>query len=435
MFMTKQFTRLLSSFKGSFKPLSAIYLKNSEEKGFNRLRTYDRDYLINLKKDPDSKYFFKFCEESNGKRSNMFFGAGKDSEVFIQSLQQASKAPEDEVFASWTSEMFENRSVSMQRIKNNQLLITEEDLTEGKSRKIHLDVKLIDRVINCIELQLKEDSAETSVYQASEEVHFDRLFFGQEVYFLNLKKNPKGYFFKFSKKVGKVRNDLYFDADLSGQTFLKAIKRDLESIGTGESFANWHDEQNDSKLFSIEKVNNFQVKITEENSATCEKRHMTVKIEHLRPLAERLQNQLDIRNSSINDFEKSEEITSNNFDSPNRKYFINLKKDENNKYFFKFSEKSFGMRANIYFGAGQDAQQFSDFLKLAYVSKRDEVFGSFKSQTFPNQTISFQRVEDSDVIITQEDLSLDKAKKVIIDIKLARDFCECIQKQMEMVEI
>ena len=114
-----------------------------------------RDYLVNLKLDPHTNQcFFKFSEESFGKRTNMFFGTGVDSDMFMSSLTSAKeKRKSEEVFASWTSKSFPNRSMTMQRIKDNYILITEEDLLTGKTRKIHLNFELIDHVVECLKFQ------------------------------------------------------------------------------------------------------------------------------------------------------------------------------------------------------------------------------------------------------------------------------------------
>ena len=138
-------------------PLSAQYLSACREIRFNRIRTEMRDYLVNLKQDPHTNQcFFKFSEEnkSKGKRTNMFFGSGVDSDMFMNSLTSAKEnRKSEEVFASWTSKSFPNRSMTMQRIQDKYILITEEDLITGKTKKIHLNFQLIDNVVQCLKFQ------------------------------------------------------------------------------------------------------------------------------------------------------------------------------------------------------------------------------------------------------------------------------------------
>ena len=133
------------------------YLKQCEEIKLTKMRGSDFrvSYLINLKKDPDNKYFFKLVELSSGKRSNIFLSAEKDTEMLIDVLKnKAAKSQEGEVFASWTSEMFHRQTISIQRIKND-VHITSEDLKTDKSKKIVLLIPDINRLVECLVSQLK----------------------------------------------------------------------------------------------------------------------------------------------------------------------------------------------------------------------------------------------------------------------------------------
>ena len=133
------------------------YLRQCEEIKLTKMNGSDFrvNYLINLKKDPDSKYFFKLVELSSGKRSNIFLSAEKDTEMLISVLKnKAAKSLEGEVFASWTSEMFHRQTISIQRIKND-VHITSEDLKTDKSKKIVLLIPDINRLVECLVSQLK----------------------------------------------------------------------------------------------------------------------------------------------------------------------------------------------------------------------------------------------------------------------------------------
>ena len=107
----------------STKPLSLEYFDRCEELAYNSVKTFDRVFLVNLKKGPDSVHFFKFSEKSYGKRTNMYFGAHGDAESFLQCLKCAPEAKEEQVFASIQSETFPERSFTMQRVLDHYILI------------------------------------------------------------------------------------------------------------------------------------------------------------------------------------------------------------------------------------------------------------------------------------------------------------------------
>ena len=187
MFILKYLTR-----NNNARHFSSRYLKESKEKGFNRIKTLHRDYLINLKEDKEGKSFFKFCEVSFGKRVCMYFGASGDSQTFVESLHRATAATNEEVFASWTSKMFPERSMTMQKIKDNFILITEESMTEGKFRTIHFEIKLLDTLAECIKLQLNPDQQNTSYFRDAKEVAFKKFFYDNMMYYINLKRGLNG---------------------------------------------------------------------------------------------------------------------------------------------------------------------------------------------------------------------------------------------------
>ena len=112
----------------SLTPLTHEYFDRCEEIAYNSVKTFDRTFLINLKKGPDDLKFFKFSEKSHGRRTNMYFGATKDTDNFLKCLKEAPKAKEEQVFASINSDTFPARSITMQRILDDYVLIVEEDL-------------------------------------------------------------------------------------------------------------------------------------------------------------------------------------------------------------------------------------------------------------------------------------------------------------------
>ena len=139
----------------SLTPLTHEYFDHCEELAFNSVKTFDRTFMINLKKGPDDIRFFKFSEKSHGKRTNMYFGADKDADNFLKCLNQAPKAKEEQVFASMDSATFPARSITMQRVLQDYVLIVEEDLTSDKARKIHLDVQLVSKIVRIFSRQLQ----------------------------------------------------------------------------------------------------------------------------------------------------------------------------------------------------------------------------------------------------------------------------------------
>ena len=138
----------------SSKPLSLEYFDKCEELAYNSIKTFDRVFLINLKKGPDSVHFFKLSEKSFGRRTNMYFGAQSDTDNFLECLKGAPEAKDEQVFASTQSETFPERSITMQRVLNHYILIVEEDLSSDKARKIHLDIELVPKIARIFQLQL-----------------------------------------------------------------------------------------------------------------------------------------------------------------------------------------------------------------------------------------------------------------------------------------
>ena len=137
----------------AIEPLSMDFFDKCAEVGLNHIRSDKSLYLVNLKRCPEGRHFFKFSEKfGGGRRCNFYFGAGADSLKFIQELDKVKTARDGEVFSTWTSQMFPFRSMTMV-LKGHKILLIEEDLKTDKARKIHLDVELSERVKQCIQIQ------------------------------------------------------------------------------------------------------------------------------------------------------------------------------------------------------------------------------------------------------------------------------------------
>ena len=154
VFLGKSVPNVMSGVRWmSLTPLTHEYFDRCEEIAYNSVKTFDRTFLINLKKGPDDVCFFKFSEKSYGKRTNMYFGATKDTDNFLKCLKEAPKAKEEQVFASINSDTFPARSITMQRILDDYVLIVEEDLDSDKARKIHLDIELVAKIVRIFSRQ------------------------------------------------------------------------------------------------------------------------------------------------------------------------------------------------------------------------------------------------------------------------------------------
>lgn len=124
---------------------------------------------------------------------------------------------------------------------------------------------------------------------------------------------------------------------------------------------------------------------------------------------------------------ESEELSYNTFSGGSKFYIVNFKRGPDGAKFLKFSERSHGRRCNIFFGLGEDLNKFVDALKQAPNAKPEEIVSVWSSSSIKDTSTNIQRVNDFQILITQEVTdATGKFKKIHLDRKL----CDLVSQQI-----